>query len=186
MCSNTNALELIMSIKLYLNVITHNSFWINITESEDEDEEMEVRFSQWGSTDRADIIKEVLPVTEFVNLLVEKIDALTTHSFIAKTKGDYVKQLKESLKEGEFVVLGDFAENHGFIIQVKFPCKDFNQNIKLHVCLKAISNLYCSLTYLKEVYCSNMKSISPLCIMKIQSYNSKNIVRMRRRVTLTK
>ena len=51
MCSYTNVLELIMSI------ITHNSFWINITESEDEDEEIEVRFSQWGSTDRADIIK---------------------------------------------------------------------------------------------------------------------------------
>ena len=88
------------------------------SDGEEEEEEMEVRFSQWGATDRTDLIKQVLPVSEFVDLLVAKLDALTTHSFIAKTQGEYVRKLKETLKEGEFVVLGDFAENHCFIVQV--------------------------------------------------------------------
>ena len=59
------------------------------------------------------IVKQCLPVTEFVDLLAENLDKLTPHSFTAKTQGEYVKNLKDNLKTGEFVVLGDFAENHG-------------------------------------------------------------------------
>ena len=69
------------------------------------------------STDRPDIVKQRLPVSEFIELLVGKLDDLTSHSFTAKTQGEYVKKIKEDLKHGEFVVLGDFAENHKFVIQ---------------------------------------------------------------------
>ena len=50
-------------------------------------------------------------------MLVEKRDALTAHSFVASTQGAYVKQVRSNLGDGEFVVLGDFAENHAFIVQ---------------------------------------------------------------------
>ena len=49
------------------------------SDQDEEEEEREVRFSQWISTDRADIVKQCLPVSEFVNLLVEKLDKLTPH-----------------------------------------------------------------------------------------------------------
>ena len=50
-------------------------------------------------------------------MLVRELDKLTPHSYIAKTQGEYVKKVRYGLKLGEIVVLGDFAENHGFIIQ---------------------------------------------------------------------
>ena len=62
---------------------------------EDEEEEQEVRFSQWVSTDRPDIVKQRLPVTEFIELLVGKVDDLTSHSFTAKLKGSMLKKSKK-------------------------------------------------------------------------------------------
>ena len=109
--------------------------WLNIDEGtndesdndDNEEEEREVRFSQWISTDRSDIVKQRLPVAEFVDLLVRKLDKLTPHLYIAKTQGEYVKKVRHGLKLGEIVVLGDFAENHGFIIQDKVQSFHWNK-----------------------------------------------------------
>ena len=60
---------------------------------DEEEDEREVKFSQWVSTDRADIVKQKLPVSEFVDKLVEKLNLLTPHSFVAKTQGEYVKEM---------------------------------------------------------------------------------------------
>ena len=84
---------------------------------DEEEDEREVKFSQWVSTDRADIVKQKLPVSEFVDKLVEKLNLLTPHSFVAKTQGEYVKEMRAQVGDGEFVVLGDFAENHTFVVQ---------------------------------------------------------------------
>ena len=86
-------------------------------DDEEEEEEQQVKFSQWVSTDRADIVKQRLPVSEFVDKLVDKLDTLTTHSFVASTQGAYVKKMRTELGDGEFLVLGDFAENHSFVVQ---------------------------------------------------------------------
>ena len=84
---------------------------------EEEEEEKEVKFSQWASTDRADIIKHKLPVSEFVDQLVEKLDCLTPHSYVATTQGAFLKKIRTELGDDEFVVMGDFAENHCFVVQ---------------------------------------------------------------------
>ena len=54
---------------------------------------------------------------DFIELLINKIDILTTHSYIAKSQAGYLKKLKNDLKENEVIVLGDIAENYGFIVQ---------------------------------------------------------------------
>ena len=66
-------------------------------DDEEEEEEQQVKFSQWVSTDRADIVKQRLPVSEFVDKLVDKLDALITHSFIASTQRAYIKKMRTEL-----------------------------------------------------------------------------------------
>ena len=83
----------------------------------DEDDDAFVEFKQWTTTDRTDLQTLRLPVDEFIELLCEKLDKITTHSFIAKAQSSYLKQLKESLTSDEAIVLGDFAENYTFVVQ---------------------------------------------------------------------
>ena len=45
-----------------------------------------IQFQQWQSTDRTQIISLSLPLTEFIQLLAEKLDLFTAHSYIAKAQ----------------------------------------------------------------------------------------------------
>ena len=54
---------------------------------------------------------------EFIDLLCDKIDLLTAHSFIAKSQSAYLKQQKEELQEDSAIVICDFAENFQYVIQ---------------------------------------------------------------------
>ena len=46
-------------------------------------------------------------INDFTNLLLK----LVPHSYVAKVQAQYLNDLKDNLQEGEFVVIGDFAEN---------------------------------------------------------------------------
>ena len=50
---------------------------------EDDTEETEIKFKQWTMTDWTELTSVILPENERINLLVEKLDYITTHSFIA-------------------------------------------------------------------------------------------------------
>ena len=98
------------------------------TFTEEEEEDYEITFCQWTSTDRAELIKQSAPVLEFVELLAEKLDKITVHSFIARTQGKYLKQCKENLKEDEVIVLVDFAENYKFLVQDEIQGYHWNKS----------------------------------------------------------
>ena len=74
------------------------------------------KFKQWTMTDQTELISMILPQNEFINLLVQKLDNITTHSFIAKSQASYLKQLKNTIGADEMIVLGDFAENYSFLV----------------------------------------------------------------------
>ena len=61
---------------------------------EDDAEKNEVEFKQWTMTDRTELTSVILPQEEFINLLIEKLNNITTHSFIAKSKASHLKQLQ--------------------------------------------------------------------------------------------
>ena len=50
-------------------------------------------------------------------ILINSINNLTRHSYLAKAQARYVKSKKESLGVNEVMVLGDFAENYQYLIQ---------------------------------------------------------------------
>ena len=60
---------------------------------------------------------QMMPVGEFAEQLVETIDALTPHSYIAKCQANYLKASKKGITEKTALVLGDFAENYTFDVQ---------------------------------------------------------------------
>ena len=82
-----------------------------------EKEEGDVCFQQWQATDNTKLLNQTLNICDFVDLVVETIDSLTTHSFIAKSQARYLKKRKEELLEDSAIVLGDFAENYSFVVQ---------------------------------------------------------------------
>jgi hypothetical protein len=77
----------------------------------------EVTFKQWTAVDRSTLETVTLPSDEFVDALCERLEALQTHSFIAKQQSQFYDQCKQSLKPAEIVVSGDFSENYSFILQ---------------------------------------------------------------------
>lgn len=81
------------------------------------DEGMEIDFKQWAKVDKAYLLSMKLPIYEFIELLVEKLNDNTSYSFIARAQSDYLKKLKETLESNEVIMLGDFAENYSFVIQ---------------------------------------------------------------------
>ena len=56
-------------------------------------------------------------ILNFIQLLCEKINSVTTHSFIAKLQAKYLARLKDDLNDDEVIVLGYFAENYSFVVQ---------------------------------------------------------------------
>ena len=81
------------------------------------DMDSEFHYCQWQTTDRASLVTLTTTYGEYKDLLVEKINELTRHSYLAKAQAKYIKAKKESLKKNEVMILGDFAENYQFLIQ---------------------------------------------------------------------
>ena len=82
------------------------------SDREDNAEETEIKFRHWTMTDGKKMTLMILPKNEFINLLVEKLDSITTHSLIARSLTSYLKQLKNRVGVDEVIVLGAFAENY--------------------------------------------------------------------------
>lgn len=65
---------------------------------------------------------------EFAQEFCEKLENLLTHDFIARQQASFIKSLKESLQDGQFLVICDFAENYAFVIQNAAPGFHWNNN----------------------------------------------------------
>ena len=77
----------------------------------------EIHFYQWQSTDRTSLLDHTATVSDYKDLLLNSIDSLTKHSFIAKSQASYLKEKKVNLGVNEAIVLLDFAENYQFFVQ---------------------------------------------------------------------
>ena len=77
----------------------------------------EVQYRQWTATDRSNMDTVVHPVDDFIDTFLEKLEVLKRHDFVAKQQASYITDRKENLKQGEFLVIGDFSENFSFICQ---------------------------------------------------------------------
>ena len=77
----------------------------------------DVTYTQWDSTDRTSLQTVTSSVDDFIDVLVYKVDSLTTHSFIAKSQAGYLRERKEAIDQKSCIILVDFAENYHYIVQ---------------------------------------------------------------------
>lgn len=77
----------------------------------------DIVFQQWLTTDRCNLETVIKPVDEFVPFFVDKIEKLITHDYICKEQSAFLRNKKDSLGDGEIIVICDFSENYSFIIQ---------------------------------------------------------------------
>ena len=82
-----------------------------------EEEIEETEFKQWTATDCSTLQTIVQSTDEFIESLLDKLETLRRHDFIARQQSRYLAERTESLKEGEFLVIGDFSENFSFVVQ---------------------------------------------------------------------
>lgn len=76
-----------------------------------------VEFKQWTTTDRSTLETKIMTVDEFLRVFLSSLPVVLNHDFIAKQQAMFLQISKTKLKPGEFLVVGDFAENYSFIIQ---------------------------------------------------------------------
>ncbi|GBO15377.1 hypothetical protein AVEN_262218-1 [Araneus ventricosus] len=76
-----------------------------------------ITFKQWLSTNRLTLETLVKSSEDFTAFLIEKLQLLLQHSFIATERATFLKELKVNLKINEVIALGDLAENYSFILQ---------------------------------------------------------------------
>ena len=98
-------------------------------ESDRENEILEeaISFKQWITADRSELLTQTASVEEFIDILCGQLDNITTHSFVAKSQANYLKTLKEEIKQEEVIVLGDFSENFKFVVQDESQGYHWNQ-----------------------------------------------------------
>ena len=77
----------------------------------------EISYKAWVSVDRTNLETVVRQTDSFVDHIVECLVSLKRHDFIAKQQSAFLKNKKQQLVDGEVIVLGDFAENHSFVVQ---------------------------------------------------------------------
>ena len=81
------------------------------------DMDSEFHYCQWQTTDRAALATLTTTFKESKKILIDSINNLTRHSYLAKAQARYVKSKKESLGATKVMVLGDFAENYQYLTQ---------------------------------------------------------------------
>lgn len=78
--------------------------------------------------ERCELVNVTKSKEEFIDGFVQQLQGLIPHSFTAKQQSAFLRTKKEDLKDGEFVVVGDFSENYSFVIQAAPGAEYFSKS----------------------------------------------------------
>ena len=81
---------------------------------EDEDE---ITYKLWVRTDRSELVSKTASISQYVEIICQKMDELITHHFIAKEQAKFLEKEKENIPIEVVIVHVDFSQNYSFIIQ---------------------------------------------------------------------
>lgn len=99
------------------NSLSESSFKDRLIKYFEDNEIDEVKFESWTQTDRCSLSIIVMSADDFAHEFCQKIMKLKSHGFIAKEQLLFLKRLKDSLQNDEFIISFDFAENYAFVLQ---------------------------------------------------------------------
>jgi hypothetical protein len=76
-----------------------------------------IKIKKWTSTDRSNLESVELNVDDYIDQFCNQLKDYQIHDFKTKMQATYYRETKMSLKDGEVLVVCDFAENYSFILQ---------------------------------------------------------------------
>lgn len=76
-----------------------------------------VKFKRWESTDRTTLENVELLSDDFISMLIDKIDHLTTHHYVSKSQSKFCRELKANLPVNHCLLQGDFSQNYSMLSQ---------------------------------------------------------------------
>ena len=119
----------------------------------DEDDDYCKDYKQCKTTDRSELLSLTETTSSFINILKNKLQKLTVHSYIAKSQAASLRKLKNELSSTEVVVLLDFPENYEFVVQDEIQSFHWN---------KIQATLHPTVIYYKE---NNVLKCDSLCFI---------------------
>ena len=87
-----------------------------------------ISLDQWISTPRTTMERFQKDTDDFIEYFCVKLRDLLPHAFIAMHQSSFSRELKLNLKDGEFQVIVDFAENYAFTVQDAVPGFHWNND----------------------------------------------------------
>lgn len=94
-----------------------------------EHEVYEVTHKMWTTTNHCTLQNISYSTDDFLQSLCNQIDKkILRHDYAAKSQNRYLQSLKETLAEGEFIILMDFAENYAYVAQDAAQAFHFNND----------------------------------------------------------
>ena len=96
-------------------------------DNDTDDDDSCIDYKQWKTTDRSELVSMTETTGDFIVNLINKLQKLTVHSFIAKSQAASLTKLKKELSSTEVIVLGDFAENYQFVVQDEIQSFHWNK-----------------------------------------------------------
>ena len=85
-----------------------------------------IKYKMWISTDRSMLEQLECSSAIFIDLLLDKIEALTVHHFVAKEQSKFCRELKQNIISTECLIQGDFSQNYSMFIQDSTQSSFFN------------------------------------------------------------
>ena len=73
------------------------------------------------------MVTQSTTVEEFIEKVCEKLDMITSHSYIVKSQAEYLKKIKSKMSQKEVTILFDFAENFKFVVNDEVQGNHRNQ-----------------------------------------------------------
>ena len=77
----------------------------------------QIEFKKWTTTDRSTLLTVKLDADEFILEFCRQLEILQRHDFISRQQAACLRDTREVLQPGEFLVVCDFAENYSFVMQ---------------------------------------------------------------------
>ena len=76
-----------------------------------------IKYKQWVSTDRCNLVEKVELFDQFIDSLCKNAVKLTRHHYIAKKQNEFLKDLKKTMSYDTIIIVGDFSENYAYVVQ---------------------------------------------------------------------
>ena len=127
------------------------------------------------------MVTQSTTVEEFIEKVCEKLDMITSHSYIVKSQAEYLKNLKSEMSQKEVSILCDSAENFKSVVQNEVHGCHWNQQrctvhpaVVYHKCNEKSQLNTTSLCFLLDGLCNDVTMVHKI-LAESMKYIIENI-----------